>query len=171
MSHPIRWWTAVATAALLAGAAPAQDKAAPAQDKADGPDARVYANLRDVINRGVTLYNSGEHTACYRLFQGSLLTLRPLIDGKPELLKAVNAGLANAERDPVVWRRAFTLRSVLDKVRTELNPRKGETPKLPAPKPEEKKPEEKKPEPKKPEPKKPDEQPAELLGNPRPYRR
>ena len=59
-------------------------------------------SLRDVINRGADLYNQGEPAACYRLYQGSLLTVRPLFDHKPELQKAIADGIASAQREPVV---------------------------------------------------------------------
>jgi hypothetical protein len=83
-------------------------------------DAVLYKTLRDVINRGVDLYNGGDPAACYRVYEGSLATIEPLLAHHPDLQKVIARALASAERDPVAWRRAFTLRNALDKVRAGL---------------------------------------------------
>src|SRR5262245_39489144 len=56
-------------------------------------DATVYKTLRDVINRGADLYNAGDTAGCYRLYEGALLALRPLLDHRPELQKSIAQGL------------------------------------------------------------------------------
>ena len=122
-------------------------------------DALLYTTLRDVINRGVDLYNAGNTAGCYRVFEGSLLTVRPLLGHHPEAQKIISRSLTGADRDPVAWRRAFTLRDALDKVRAELSPRKKRDEKV-SPPPDNKKPapprdNEKKPETKKEEEKLP----------------
>jgi hypothetical protein len=76
------------------------------------------------MNRGADLYNRDDFAGCYRLYEGNLMTMRPLLDHRPDLQKAITTALASAERDPQVFRRAFTLRTVMDKIRSELNPRK-----------------------------------------------
>ena len=121
-------------------------------------DAALFGTLRDVINKGADMYNNGDIAGCYRLFEGALMTAKPMLDHRPELQKIIARDLTAANRDAVAFRRAFTLRASLDKVRAELNP----NPK----KPEEKKPEEKKPEEKKPEEKKPETK-GELLPLPK----
>ncbi|MFM7150700.1 MAG: hypothetical protein ACKO23_12735, partial [Gemmataceae bacterium] len=78
--------------------------------------------IREVINRGADLYNSGDHAACYRFFEGSILALRPFLAHLPNSQKALTSALSAAEKDPVVWRRAFTLRNALDRLRADLNP-------------------------------------------------
>jgi hemoglobin len=117
--------TPLLAAAVLAAAGPgrADDKAKPAA----GPDRRpvdtaVYRTLRDVINRGADLYNSGDVNGCYRLYQGALMAVAPLLEQRPELQRAIGEGIANAERTPQLDRRAFVLREVLDRVRADLNP-------------------------------------------------
>jgi hemoglobin len=141
--------------ALLAAAGRAQNPP-PGAPERKGPDAILYNTLRDVINRGADLYNRGDWAGCYRLYEGALMALQPLLEHRPELQKAISDGLAKAESDAVLYRRAWVLRSVLDKVRSDVNPNPR-----PAPKPEdktvEKKPESKPPEPKPPEPTKPAE--------------
>ena len=40
----------------------------------------LYYSLRDVINNGAKIFNEqGDHAGCYRLYQGSLLSVRPFL--------------------------------------------------------------------------------------------
>ena len=126
----------------------------------------MYETLRMVHNRGADLYNSGDAAGCYRMFQGALATVQPLLADHPDLQKTIQAGLANADSYPSVARRAFALHEVIEDVRGKLRNggKKPEEMKPEEKKPEEKKPEEMKPEEKKPEEKKPEElKPASTL--------
>ena len=107
-------------------------------------DAALYNTLREVINKGADLYNNGDMTGCYRLFEGALMTAKPMLDHRPELQKTIVKALAAADRDAVTYRRAFALRAALDKVRADLNPNPKTKDKLPPPKVEEKKEDKKK---------------------------
>jgi hypothetical protein len=130
----------VLAALVLTGAAQADRGKKDEAAERKACDAVLYKTLRDVINRGVDLYNAGDPAACYRVYEGSLATIRPLLAHHPDLQKMIGQSLASAERDPVAWRRAFTLRNALDKVRAELSPGKktsksedDRSEKLPAP--------------------------------------
>src|SRR5262249_34402567 len=58
---------------------PAQDGGSAGISPAD-LDRQIYEVLRPVINAGADLYNrDGDRPGCYRLYQGALLTLRPLL--------------------------------------------------------------------------------------------
>jgi len=85
-------------------------------------DGMLYKTLRDVINRGVQVYQTGDHAGCYRIFEGALVATRPLLEHRPELQKAIDKALDDATKQGVVWERAFTLRRVIDKVREDTNP-------------------------------------------------
>jgi hypothetical protein len=123
-----RWkiagFCALALAAFLGlGIRAADDSDAPTPE-AKEIDKDVYPSLRGIINRGADLYNGGDVAACYRLYEGALMALRAVLKHRPELGKAIDDGFVNADKDPVVWRRAFVLRNVLDKIRSELKPKK-----------------------------------------------
>jgi hypothetical protein len=169
MSHRSGPWAAVAAllALTLSAGAAGPPAGMPGSAEAKALDLKVFTTLRDVINRGADLYNRGEWSACYRIYEGSLMTLRPLIDHRPELQKAITAGLASAERDPLLWRRAFTLRNVIDKIRTEVGPKKV-VKMLPVPPSEDEKTDEKEAVRKVPVKKKSDKQPDETLPRPKP---
>jgi hypothetical protein len=133
---------------LVAGSLPADDPK-PAEGKAY--DKLVVDTLRDVHNKGADLYNEAkDFVGAYRIYQGALLTVRPLMAHQPSIQKAIDTGLADAEKEPNLALKAFKLHETIEAVRSKLKIAAS-----PAPKPEEtKKPAEKKTE-KKPDP--PDE--------------
>lgn len=122
MSKAFRYFAVVVALGAISAAYRQGDKPADTQATTD---ATIYASLRDVINRGADVYNSGDHAGCYRIFEGALISVKPLLAHRPQQQEVITKALASAEADPVVWRRAFTLRAALDKVRAELNPKKG----------------------------------------------
>src|SRR5438874_2290744 len=95
-----RWFYALglAVCALVLGglvpAAQGQDK--PLDRK--GVDGQVYTLLRGVINHGAELFNepNHDHNGCYRLYEGALQAVRPFLDHRPALQKAIDDGLAMA---------------------------------------------------------------------------
>jgi hypothetical protein len=122
-------------------------------------DKAVIDSLREVHNRGADLYNtSNDHAAAYRLYQGALEAVRPLLAHRPDAQKMIDSGLAAAAKEGDTDRKAFVLHETIENVRKELKVANGFE-NAPAKKPAEKK-EEKKPEAKKSEEKKPaDKQP------------
>jgi hemoglobin len=110
---------AVCIAALaLAGPLQAQPGAAGLDVKE--LDQRVYKLLKDVINTGADLYNNrNDHSGCYRLYQGSLMTLRPLLEHRPALQKVIDDAMTKATRAPSSADAAFDLRAAIDRIREE----------------------------------------------------
>jgi hemoglobin len=121
---------ACAVMAALAGTEAAEEKPAGPLDRAD-LNQRVERLLRDVINQGADLYNSGDQAGCYRLYEGSLMTLRPLLDHHPELQDGIDHALARARIDNNLPQGAFTLRGAIDRIRNTLGTEKPVP--LPAP--------------------------------------
>jgi hypothetical protein len=109
-----------------------------AEDKPAAPlaraelDERIFKELRNVINRGATIHNNGDVAGCYRIYQGALLVIAPLLDHRPALQKQIASGLRDADQMPEVAERASALRAVLDAVRAELKPPVKTPPKEPA---------------------------------------
>jgi hypothetical protein len=100
-------------AALLcaAGTAVAQEKGGPSHGGTE-----LNQALRDAINLGANLYNRfGDHAGCYRVYQGTLITLKPFLPA--ELQKKVDATLERAEKLGNFSDRAFELRAMIDEVR------------------------------------------------------
>ena len=89
-------------------------------------DRATYA----AINAGVTLFNQGDVTGCYRLYQGTLLGLGPIVKGQSDVLSAaIDAAMTEADAIPAVVDKAMALRKVLDRLLLVARKR-------PAPKPE-----------------------------------
>jgi len=103
---------------LLAGtAAFAADPAIDAKQL----DKSVAASLRDVHDRGADLYNqSKDYAGAYRLYEGALLAVKPLLAHRTEVQKSIDDSLASANKEPDAARRAFLLHEAIEKVRTDL---------------------------------------------------
>lgn len=112
------------------GSVQAQDKPPPALIPRIEIEAELFRTLRLVINQGADLYNSGDWSGCYRLYEGSLIAVRPLLDNRPELQKEIDAAIVNAARTPQVGDRAFVLRKALDRVRADIDPKVAVIPKI-----------------------------------------
>ncbi|MSQ97087.1 MAG: hypothetical protein EXR98_21390 [Gemmataceae bacterium] len=122
MIQATRRWLAgtLAIGAMLfvfAGSNSAQDKNP--YEKHDA--SALNSSLRDVINAGAKMFNEqGDHAGCYRLYQGSLLSVRTFLS--PELQKKIDLGIARADQLPTYADRAFELRRVLDEIRATTKP-------------------------------------------------
>ena len=170
MTAKTRWGWTLVLAGLLAACPAGAVRGQQAPGGRGATDAkmgnqRLYDALRDVINRGADLFNSGDQNGCYRLFQGALMMSAPQLDQYPDLQKAIQAGLADAERQGSIGARAFALRRLLDDARARVNP----SPKKPAEtKPTDTKPAETKPKPTDTRPKPTDTKPISPDTKPKP---
>ncbi len=135
-AHPI-----AALAVLFSATIAAADD--PKLPDAKAFDKLVVDSLRDVHNAGADLYNmSKDFTGTYRMYQGALLTVRPLLAHRPAAQKIIDDGIAASDKETGVAQKAFKLHEAIEGVRSLL---KGETVKKDEKKPEGKKPEGKKP--------------------------
>jgi hemoglobin len=92
-------------------------------------DKQLYESLRRVINTGADLYNrDNDRAGCYHLYQGSLLTLRPLLDHHTNLREEADKALAAAEQHSNMGERAHILRNALGTIRDGLKPEKAAAP-------------------------------------------
>jgi len=84
-------------------------------------DRQIFEVLREVHNRGADLNNAGDPVGCYRMYQGGLIALRPLLAHHPAAQKAIDAALETAERRPPA-ERARVLHKAIADVRSQLKP-------------------------------------------------
>ncbi len=145
------------------------------------PDAKefdklVVDSLREVHNRGADLFNppagdptGGDPAGAYRLYQGALLTVRPLLAHRPKAQKLIDEGFKEADKESTLKGKAFKLHEAIEAVRAYLkDPGKdsgvlGKKPLEVTPTPKEKEP---KKEPKEAEPKKEPKNPNPVSTNP-----
>ncbi len=87
----------------------------------DAKDRKIREALRIVIEQGRSLHNrpNFDYVGCYRVFQGGLTAVQPLLDHHPDLQRAIADGLAKAEALPPN-QRGFALRDVIDRIRARL---------------------------------------------------
>lgn len=109
-------------------------------------DRQIFDVLREVHNRGADLHNAGDAIGCYRMYQGGLMALKPLLAHRPATQRAIEDGMQLAERRPAA-ERAVILHKVIADVRGQLQARASATrsaelgmpnvvrPTLPAPSP------------------------------------
>ena len=82
-------------------------------------DKRVGKMVYETVSLGVELYNAGNQEGCYRLYQGSLMSMAMLLDHRPKLMATVTQQLATAKGQKAT-EGAFTLRKVLDEIQAEV---------------------------------------------------
>lgn len=127
----LRWTELLAGLLALALIRPAPAGEAPAVEPT-ALDRQIYDALKDVHNRGADLHNAGDPVSCYRIFQGMLLTVKPLLGRHPEVQQAIEKGLAEAEQKPSISQRAMTLHLTIEGVRNALKSSGPDLPKSPA---------------------------------------
>src|SRR6185437_12927754 len=83
----------------------------------------ISDSLRELHDRGAELYNKfGDHSGAYRLYEGALLAVKPLLGNRPDVQKTIADGLKKAALEPIAGQRAFLLHETIEKVRAELKP-------------------------------------------------
>jgi hemoglobin len=84
-------------------------------------DKRIVNVVYQAALQGTEIFNKGNYEGCYRLYQGTLMALYPLLDHRPKLQEAVGGKLAKAKiLKPTEG--AFVLREALDEIQNEIAP-------------------------------------------------
>ncbi len=78
-------------------------------------DRRVARVVFDAAKTGATMYNSGNHEGCFRLYEGTLRAVAPMIDHHPKLAEFVRDRLTKCENMKAA-EGAFELRKAIDLV-------------------------------------------------------
>ncbi len=110
----MRWILAISATVLIGFAAPAADPLS----RTD-LDKRMSKLVFETVTSGVELYNAGNYEGCYRLYQGTLSAVVPLLDHKPKLAESVASQLAKAKKETATDG-AFTLRTALDEIQNDI---------------------------------------------------
>src|SRR5689334_17823395 len=92
----------------------------------DDAHRQVAEALLEIHENGRAIYNNNDdYTGAYRLYQGGLMVARKMLADRPELQKLITDGLAAAERQPTMDRRAYRLHELIETVRGELGKSAG----------------------------------------------
>ncbi|MBV8610476.1 MAG: hypothetical protein JO034_23840, partial [Singulisphaera sp.] len=79
-------------------------------------DSRIDRAIYQTVNLGAVIFNQGDHAGCYRLYQGALLSLEPMLAHRAGVRQEVAKGLRDVDALPTYTQRAIELRRVLDHV-------------------------------------------------------
>jgi hemoglobin len=98
-----------------------RDKPAPALDRGD-LDNRIVKTVYDATALGTEIYNKGNVEGCFRLYQGTLMAVQPLLkDYRVKLAQSVKDKMDRTKALSLVDG-AFALRSALDEIQNEIAP-------------------------------------------------
>jgi hypothetical protein len=101
-----------------AGVARAQDKNTIAFNDLDK---KIVKSCYDATLLGTEIFNNKNYEGCYRLYQGTLLSLQPILDYRPELATMTKERLERA-KTMKPWDGAFELRIALDEIQNRIAP-------------------------------------------------
>lgn len=84
-------------------------------------DRRIVKTVYDAASLGTEIFNKGNFEGCYRLYQGTLMAVQPLLDQRPKLAQTVKDKLDQSKSMNAVDG-AFKLRSALDDIQNDIAP-------------------------------------------------
>ncbi len=113
-------WLRIALALFLSGVGTSASAQTPKAIPARELDVIALDVFKEMHNRGAELYNAGDPTGCLKVYATALLTAKPFLKHRPAMQKAIEAGLAEAEKADGAKLQAFGLHKHLVKLRTDL---------------------------------------------------
>ena len=95
-------------------------------DRAD-LDKRIVMTVYESAVIGTDVFNKGGHAECFRLYQGTLLAVVPMLDHRPKLQAYVKGQLEKAAKmRPAEG--AFELRAAIDAIQSEITGKSAKKP-------------------------------------------
>jgi truncated hemoglobin YjbI len=108
--------------------------------RAEGPadksalDRQLSDALRDMHNRAADLFNvTKDYNGAYRMFQGGLYVVRPLLNHRQDAQQVLDQGMQEAERLASLPDRAMRLHKTIEDIRAKLRPPGEAKPQEPKP--------------------------------------
>lgn len=86
-------------------------------------DKKIVAAVYETAVLGTEVFNKGNHEGCYRLYQGTLMTLVPMLDHRAVLQGKIKKRLERASTMRAADG-AFELRAGLDEIQSDIAPGK-----------------------------------------------
>ncbi len=83
-------------------------------------ESKIATSLKEIINTGADIYNLGDVTGCYRLYQGALIVYKPFFNHRPKVQTIIAESMEKSKSAEKESDRAFILRTALDEIRTEI---------------------------------------------------
>lgn len=77
-------------------------------------DRAIAESLKEVHNRGADVHNSGDPIGAWRIYQGALIAVKPLIPHRPEVQKVIDDGMKHADARPMFERAVILSKTIVD---------------------------------------------------------
>ena len=77
----------------------------PAMERSD-LDRKLVKSVYDAAALGTEIFNKNNFEGCFRLYQGTLISVQPLLDARPKLAQSVKDKMDRAKN---MTRRAFSV--------------------------------------------------------------
>jgi hemoglobin len=83
-------------------------------------DQHLSGILSSTVDQGADIFNRGNHEGCYRLYQGSLQAILPLLDHRPDMKAKAMTKMRQAAMMHRPADQAWQLRKAIDEIQTAL---------------------------------------------------
>lgn len=118
------WALILGLVATAVSAQPPAPKSIPESDL----DRIAMDVLKEMHNKGAVLYNAGDAAGSFRVYNTTLLCVKPFLQHRPAVQKSIDTGIAEAEKSDTVKLQAYRLHELIERVRAELKPVKKRPP-------------------------------------------
>jgi hypothetical protein len=84
--------------------------------------------LKEMHNKGAVLYNAGDTAGSLKVYNTTLLSVKPFLKHRPAIQKAIETGLTEVEKSDTVKLQAYRLHELIERIRADLKPAKKRPP-------------------------------------------
>ncbi len=84
--------------------------------------------LKEMHNKGAVLYNAGDAGGSLKVYNTTLLSVKPFLKHRPAIQKSIDTGLSEAEKSDTVKLQAYRLHELIERIRADLKPVKTRPP-------------------------------------------
>ena len=84
--------------------------------------------LKEMHNKGAVVYNAGDAAGSLKIYNTTLLCVKPFLQHRPAIQKSIDAGITDAEKSDTVKLQAYRLHELIERIRADLKPVKRKPP-------------------------------------------
>ncbi len=84
--------------------------------------------LKEMHDKGAVLYNAGDAAGSLKVYNTTLLSVKPFLQHRPAIQKSIDSGITEAEKSDTVKLQAYRLHELIERIRLDLKPVKKRPP-------------------------------------------
>ncbi len=84
--------------------------------------------LKEMHDKGAVLYNAGDAAGSLKVYNTTLLSVKPFLQHRPAIQKSIDSGITEAEKSDTVKLQAYRLHELIERIRVDLKPVKKRPP-------------------------------------------